>query len=132
MEPFSSEQFSGLAPAGWNVLEPGVWARGKPEEDPTVLAQLAAPGAEPEAFALQVLERYGITALPEPSDSFQGGQATWDIYLIQGQAGVIGLALTEVGDTAYLVLLAASPAEADGLAETVFFPAVGAFAPAGQ
>lgn len=132
MEPFSSEQFSGLAPAGWNVLEPGVWARGNPDEDPTVLAQLAAPGAEPQAFALQVLERYGITALPEPSDRFQGGQAIWDIYLIQGQAGIIGLALTEVGDTAYLVLLAASPAEADGLAEIVFFPAVGAFAPAGQ
>ncbi|HXV72132.1 MAG TPA: amidohydrolase family protein [Acidimicrobiia bacterium] len=132
MEPFSNEQFSGLAPAGWNVVEPGVWARGNLDEDPTVLAQLAAPGAEPETFALQVLERYSITSLPEASDSFQGAQSTWDIYLIRGQAGVIGLALTEVGDTAYLVLLAASPAEADGLAETVFFPAVGAFAPVGQ
>ena len=131
MEPFSGELFSGVAPTGWNELEPGVLARGNPEVDPTVFVQLAAPNTGAQELAAGVLQRYGITDLGSPSDRFESEHLAWDIYLIQHEVGVIGLGLSEQDSTAYLVLLVAQPDQADLLAKSAFFPALGAFDPAG-
>jgi imidazolonepropionase-like amidohydrolase len=129
MEPFSGEAFSGLAPAGWNELEPGVYARSNPDVDPTMLVQMAAPNTEPETFALGLLERYGVTELPDPKDHIESAHLAWDIYLIEHEVGVLGLALSEKEGTAYLVLLVAPPDQADRLAKSAFFPALNALAP---
>jgi hypothetical protein len=131
MEPYAGELFSGVAPVGWQELEPGVLARGNPEVDPTVFVQLAAPGTAPEDLAVGVLGRYGITDLGDPSDRFESEHLAWDVYLIQHQAGVIGLGLSEENGTAYLVLVVAQPEQADLMANTAFFPALAALRPAG-
>lgn len=72
-----------------------------------------------------------MTGLPEPRDRIETASLNWDIYLIQAEPAVLGLALSESGGTAYLVLLAASPDEADALAGSVFIPAVQGFVPTG-
>ena len=131
MEPYSGGLFAGVAPAGWNVLEPGVFARGNPEVDPTVFVQLAAPNTGAQALAAGVLERYGITELGAPSDRFESEHLVWDIHLIQHEVGVMGLGLSERDGTAYLVLLVAQPEQADLLAKSAFFPALAAFEPSG-
>jgi hypothetical protein len=130
MEPVSTELFSGLAPAGWTPIGPGALARGNPEVDPTVFVQLAAPDTPPEDLALRVLERYGVTELGQPRDTFASEHLDWTIHLIEHQLGVLGLALSERNDVSYLVLVVAAPEEADLLADTAFFPAVAALAPA--
>lgn len=129
--PFADDQqgISGLAPAGWNELEPGVYARGNPEVDPTLLLQLAAPGMSAEDFALTVLADFGVTELPEPMDSYQSAALTWELYQLESQMAPLALALAETDDAAYLVLLAAPGDEIDTLAETIFFPAVDALTP---
>lgn len=130
MEPVSTDLFSGLAPAGWNQLGPGALARGNPEIDPTVFVQLAAPGTPSEALALQVLERYSVTELGEPRDTFSSEHLDWTIHLIDHEVGVLGLALSEKDDVSYLVLVVAAPEEADLLAQSAFFPAVVGLVPA--
>jgi len=129
--PFADDELgvSGLAPTGWNELEPGVYARGNPEVDPTLLLQLAAPGKSAEDFALTVLADFGVTELPGSMDSYGSAALTWELYQLESQMAPLALALGETDDAAYLVLLAAPGEELDALVETVFFPAVHALTP---
>ncbi|MCP4406113.1 MAG: amidohydrolase family protein, partial [bacterium] len=129
LEPFSGTFFSGLAPVGWNELEPGVYARSNPEIDPTMLVQLAAPGVEAKVFALDVLGKFGVTELPAPGDRFESAHLAWDLYRIKSEMAPLGLALAEKDGVAYLILLAAPPDHIDTLAETVFLPALNALTP---
>ncbi|MDH5521374.1 MAG: amidohydrolase family protein, partial [Acidimicrobiia bacterium] len=126
LEPVSTELFSGLAPAGWNPLGPGALARGNPDVDPTVFIQIVAPDTPPDALALQVVERYGVTDLGPPRDTFQSESLTWSIRLIEHDVGILGVALAEQDGVSYLVMVVAQPDEADLLANTLFFPAVSA------
>jgi imidazolonepropionase-like amidohydrolase len=80
LEPFSGPYFSGLTPAGWNELEPGVYARSNPEVDPTLLLQMSAPGMSAESFGLAVLADFGVTELPEPMDSYESAALAWTLY----------------------------------------------------
>lgn len=129
--PFANDEsgISGLVPSGWNELEPGVYARGNPEVDPTLLLQLAAPGMSAEDLALTVLADFGVTELPGPMDSYESATLTWGLYQLESPMAPMGLALAETDDAAYLVLLAAPGEELDALVETVFFPAVDALTP---
>jgi predicted amidohydrolase YtcJ len=129
--PFADEKLgiSGLVPTGWSELEPGVYARGNPEVDPTLLLQLAAPGKSAEDFALTVLADFGVTELPGSMDSYGSAALTWELYQLESQMAPLALALGETDDAAYLVLLAAPGEELDALVETVFFPAVHALTP---
>jgi hypothetical protein len=124
--PYADDQLgiSGLVPSGWNELEPGVYARGNPEVDPTLLLQLAAPGKSAEDFALTVLADFGVTELPEPMDSYESAALAWELYQLESQVAPMALALAETDDAAYLVLLTALGEEMDALAESVFFPVV--------
>ena len=129
LEPVSTELFSGLAPSGWTELGPGALARGNPDVDPTVFLQIAAPDTPPETLARTVLERYGVTDLGPPRDSFRSDSLEWAIRLIDHDIGVIGLALAEGDGVSYLILVVAQPDEADVLANTLFFPTMSALTP---
>ena len=131
LEPFTVEGLSGVVPAGWNELEAGIYTRSNPELDPTLIAQMAAPGEDAESIALAVLANFGLTELPAtPMDSYESAALTWEIYLLESERATLGLALAETDQVAYLVLLAAAPDEIDTLAETLFFPVVDALMPA--
>ncbi len=129
MEPVSTELFTGLSPGGWNQIGSGALARGNPDVDPTVFVQIAAPNTPPQDLALGVLERYGVTDLGLPTDRFSSAVLDWTVYVIESEAGVLGVAVSESAGVSYLVLVVATPAEADLLADTVFIPAVGALTP---
>ena len=132
LEPYENRDLgiNGLLPKGWNELDPGIYARSKPEEDPTLIVQLAAPGESAEALSRSVLANFGVSALSAvPIDSYESAALAWEIYLLESEMANLALALAETDETAYLVLLAASPDQIDALAETVFLPAVDALTP---
>jgi hypothetical protein len=132
MEPVTLDALgiSGLVPAGWKELEPGIFARGNPDVDPTMLLQLSAPNTSAEELALNVLSRFGVAELPaEPFRRFESATLAWTLYQLESPMAPMALALAETDQAAYMVLLAAPGEEIDGLAGTVFFPAVGALTP---
>ena len=120
---------SGLVPAGWNELEPGVYARSNPEVDPTLLFQLATPSAEAEGLLGSLLADFGVAELPEPIDNYQSAALSWNLYMLESEMAPLALALAETDEAAYLILLAAPADQIDALAETVFLPAVDALTP---
>ena len=132
LEPYENSDLgiSGLLPKGWNQLDPGIYARSNPEDDPTLIAQLTAPGEDAESLALSVLTNFALTELPAtPMDGYESATLTWEIYLLESEPVNLGLALAETDQAAYLVLLAAFPDEIETLAETLFFPVVDALEP---
>lgn len=132
MEPVAIDAFgiSGLAPAGWRELEPGIFTRGNPDEDPTMLLQLSAPGTSGEELALSVLARFGVSEIPaEPFLAYESAALAWSLYQLESPMAPMALGLAETDSAAYLVLMAAPGEEMDTLAETLFFPAVDALTP---
>jgi imidazolonepropionase-like amidohydrolase len=132
MEPVTLDALgiSGLVPGGWRELEPGVYARGNPDVDPTMLLQLSALGTDAETLALSVLANFGVSELPaEPFLSYESATLSWTLYQLESPMAPVGLALAETEEAAYLVLLAAPGEELDALFETVFLPAVEALTP---
>ena len=132
MEQVTMDTFGirGLAPAGWKELEPGIFARGNPELDPTMLFQLSAPDKSGEELALSVLARFGVTELPvKPFNNYESAALAWTFYQLESPMAPMALAIAETDRAAYIVLLAAQGEEMDALAKTVFFPAVDALAP---
>jgi len=132
MEPVSLTAFGlrGLAPAGWKELEPGIYARGNPDVDPTILLQMSAPGKPSEELALSVLGRFGVTELPStPFGSYESASLAWSLYQLESQMAPMALALADQDGTGYMVLLATPGEEMDALAKTAFFPAVDALTP---
>jgi Amidohydrolase family len=133
MEAVSIDAFglNGLAPRGWQELEPGVFARGNPDDDPTLLLQMSAVDTSSEELAIAVLARFGITELPaQPFTSYESAALSWTFYQLESPLAPMALALADKDGTGYIVLLAAPGEEIDALVDTVFFPAVDALMPA--
>jgi hypothetical protein len=132
MEPVTLDAvgISGLAPAGWNELQPGVYARTDPDVDPTMLLQQSAPGISSEELGLSVLANFGVTVLPaEPFLNYESPALAWTLYQLESPMAPMAVALAETESAAYVVVLAAPGEEIDALVETVFFPAVDALTP---
>jgi len=116
----------GVAPRGWVEVKPGQFQR-MPGSDPTLLAQVAFPGAIMEQVT-------GQWQLPERVGSRDTGPLSWDLYgaeLEWPDAGTLGsdIALAEGDSGVYLVILVTLGDEHEALHDTVFAPAVGALAP---
>ena len=132
MEPVTIEArgISGLAPAGWKELEPGIFARGNPDVDPTMLFQMSASGTSSAELALSVLANFGVTELPaQPFGNYELGSLAWTLYQLESQMAPMALGLADKDGTGFVVLLAAPGEEMDTLAESAFFPAVDALTP---
>jgi cytosine/adenosine deaminase-related metal-dependent hydrolase len=129
--PYTNESMaiSGVVPDGWQELAPGVNARSDPSSDPTVLVQRTAPNESADELIAGTLGEFGAEGLPsEPMDSFESGDLSWAIYMVQTQS-ILATAVAETDSTTYLVVLSMAPSEADALVETVFFPVLGSLAP---
>ena len=131
LEPFTNEEagFSTVIPAGWQELLPGVYSRGNPAVDPTILGQLAAPTDNSEAFIGEVLANLGVAALPEtPVRVMDSDTLSWSLYLVSGDP-TTAVALAENETTTYMVALKAAADEFDALADGLLVPAIMAFMP---
>lgn len=132
LEPYEKSELgiSGVLPKGWNEVQPGVYARGNPEVDPTMIVQLAAPGESAESLALAALGNFGVSELPaEPKDSYESESLGWTLYQLESPAAPLALALADTDTAGFVVLMAAPGEEMDALVATLFFPAINALTP---
>ncbi len=131
LSPFASAIFriSGVAPAGWPEVSPGVYARQATPTDRTVLVQQAQNTSRAQLTA-GLLRSLGLQELPERVGVHESAAFTWDLYTLEietsDQALVIDMALAETETATYLIVLQTVPDEHDALRETVFMPAVDA------
>ena len=132
LEPYTNEEvgFTTVIPTGWQELQPGVYSRGNPAVDPTILVQLAAPTANSETFIGEILANLGVAALPEtPVRVMDSDALSWSLYLVSGDP-TTAVALAESDTTTYMVAMKASGDEFDALADSLLVPAIMAFTPA--
>jgi len=134
LEPFTNEEagFSTVVPAGWQELQPGVYSRGNPVVDPSILGQLAAPTANSETFIGEILANLGVAALPEtPVRVMESDALSWSLYLAPGDPTTT-VALAESETTTYIVVLRAAADEFDALADELLVPAIMALTPTAE
>jgi sulfatase modifying factor 1 len=128
--PYTSEEMGirGIVPEGWVKVKPGQF-QPVPVSDPTLLGQIAFPGATIE----QVME---TGRFPERVGSMETADFTWGLHHAElewpDNVGtlVFDVALAEADAGAYLVALVALADEHDALYDGVFMPAVRALGPA--
>lgn len=118
-----------LVPEGWQVIAPGVYARGESATDLTTLIQQAAPGMAGQALATSLRAQLGIDVLPEPAATLQAGAFEWTLYEITVDVPPTGavnvdLAMAETESATYLVLLQVPAGAYPVLHEAVFLPAL--------
>jgi hypothetical protein len=134
LEPYTNDEmgFSTVIPSGWNELDPGVYARGNPTLDPTILAQVASPNETADDLLSGILANLGVAALPETAVRVMDSDAlSWSLYLVSGDP-TTAVALAETDTTTYIVVLRAAGDEFDALADELLVPAIMALTPAGQ
>jgi CubicO group peptidase (beta-lactamase class C family) len=124
----------GVAPDGWTEAAPGVYARRATATDLTTVIQQAAAGATTDQIATQLLPSLGLEELPESVGEFESPAFTWQLYQVEVEVTALGavmvdLALAKTESDAYIVLLQTLADEYDILHESVFIPALEAFAP---
>jgi hypothetical protein len=111
-------------------LAVGVYARGNPTLDPTILAQLSTPNDMADEFLSEILANLGVAALPDtPVRAMDSDALSWSLYLVFGDP-TTAVALAETDTTTYIVVLKAAGEEFDALADELLVPAVMAFTPA--
>jgi pimeloyl-ACP methyl ester carboxylesterase len=134
LEPVEDRAFglSASIPAGWTKIGPGLYARGDPASDPTILAVQAAPVA-PDDLWPSLLPQLGQTERPDAVGVRLGKTLDWTLYQVSvslpsGEIAV-HLALAADGSTTYIVLLQSPSAESDELYDAVFLPVLDSVTP---
>ncbi|NWG17544.1 MAG: alpha/beta hydrolase [Chloroflexi bacterium] len=131
--PFTNEIFGvqGVVPEGWQMVAPGIYARGSGPADLTVLAQQSAP-VTIEQLEASLLPQLGLTAMPEPVETLDTGAFVWTVYRVEVSAGgvqvVVDVAVAAGENQSYVVLLQGTPEDYPALHEAVFLPALNALA----
>lgn len=131
LEPLTSEQFgfSGLVPQGWPEVSPGVYSGG----GMIVLVQQSAPMPITQLQSL-LLGQLGLQQFPESVGKRVTAALDWDLYEVRielptGSTVAVDLALAQVGNVSYVVLLQADAGDAPALYEALFLPVVDALTP---
>lgn len=120
-----------VAPTGWASMGMGLRTRGMSAADPTLLALQSAPIPVSQLWPA-LLPQLALDAQPEPIESRTSDSGIdFSVYQVPIAATdtVADLALADGEGVSYIVLLVSQSAEAADLRETVFLPAVAAFAP---
>ncbi len=130
LEPFSSEELgiSGVVPAGWSQVQPGIFARGNPAVDMAVLQLAVERTASPEELLPAIAQGYGLDGTPESTGERQAGDLTWSLYAFTVQGVPRDLALAESEGMTLIVLLRSAANERDALYAAVLLPVVDALA----
>ena len=128
--PYTNEELgvSGVVPAGWTEVNPGLFARGHPAVDMAALQMAVEPVTVDELLSL-VVRNYGLEERPESTSARQANDLTWSLYTFQVQGVPRDLALAQSQGVTLLVLLRSASDERDALYEKVFLPAVDALVP---
>ncbi|HSG43327.1 MAG TPA: alpha/beta fold hydrolase [Anaerolineales bacterium] len=131
LEPFSDEGrgFTGLVPAGWTEISPGVLMRRSSALDPTYFVIATESRTADEMFA-ELARQLGVDTKMESIARTQVGSFTWDFYKFERPGGYTAdLAVTADSERAYFVYLVSVPDEQDALYDQLFMPAVDAMTP---
>jgi uncharacterized protein len=120
---------STVVPAGWKSVGPGLHARGASQTDPALIAIQSAALAVKDVWPA-LLPQLRLTEIPGTVGTRDGATGLhWTLYQGDSPAGlVIDVAFSEHPGGTYLVVLESPAAEAADLHESVFLPAVDAFA----
>jgi len=128
LEPFTTDVFgtevSGVAPAGWEEVNAGAFARQETGLDQTVILQQVAPGAVAEQLLELLSEQLGLEETPESAQDVDAGGHAWTLYEAESQGSPVDIALAEDGAFTYVVLLVSDRSERSYLYENVFRPAL--------
>jgi len=128
LEPFTTDVFgtevSGVAPAGWEEVNAGVFARQETGLDQTVILQQVVPGAAAEQLLELLSDQLGLEEAPDSTDTVEAGSRAWSLYEAQSQGALVDIALAEDGAFTYVVLLVSDRGERIYLYENVFLPAL--------
>lgn len=131
LEPFSDEEhgFSGLVPAGWTEISPGILMRRSSALDPTYFVLASEQRTADEMFA-ELARQLGVDPKMESIARSRVGSFTWDFYKFERPGGYpANLAVTDDGERAYFVYLVSTPDEQDVLYDQLFIPAVDSMTP---
>jgi pimeloyl-ACP methyl ester carboxylesterase len=130
LEPFTSEAFgvTGVIPAGWNEVAPGVYSRGSSGLDVAAVIVQAAPTSS--EFLLNLLtSQLGLEETLEVVAEREANDLTWSLYFAEVQGLSVDIALAEDGGLALIVVLQSEAGEHESLYESVFLPVVDALVP---
>lgn len=130
LEPYTSDTFgiSGVIPAGWREVSPGVFSRGSSGLDvATLLVQAAAIDAE--SLLNVLVGQLGLEEAPEIVGEREANDITWTFYFLEFQGLSIDIGMAESGGLALIVLLQSEAGEHEALYEAVFVPVVDALVP---
>ncbi len=130
MEPFTIDllgaELSGLAPAGWEEVSTGIFARQLTVLDQTALLQQAAPGISASQFLDVLTRQLNLDERPQLAATQQASGRSWNIYGAETQGALVDIALAEDGGITYMVLLFSHRDERDTLYNTALLPALAA------
>jgi pimeloyl-ACP methyl ester carboxylesterase len=131
--PYSSEAYGieSVVPEGWHDVGRGIYARQQDANDRAVLAQQSAPASVEDVLA-SLVPQLGLSEAPRSIGTYQSPALDWTLYKVDVTAGgnlSVDLALAHEGGTTSIVLLQAPADEYETLHESVFLPALDAFAP---
>ncbi len=132
LEPVTESGYgiSSVAPVGWKSVGPGLHARAQSPSDPTLIAIQAAPGSIADLWPA-LLPQLQVSAAPDPSGTRTSPSGTeWTLYHVVRASSTVAVdvALSEQDGRTWLVVLQAFASETDELHDSVFLPAVDAYA----
>jgi pimeloyl-ACP methyl ester carboxylesterase len=122
---------SSVVPDGWTAVGMGIHTRGASAADPTLLALQSTPVPVAQLWP-SLLPQLGLDSQPEAIETRAPDTGlAWSLYQVPIAASdtVADLALAHGEGVSYLVLLVSRADESAWLRETVFLPAVDAYAP---
>jgi pimeloyl-ACP methyl ester carboxylesterase len=127
---FSNPQMGirGLAPEGWDEVNPGVFSRNNSPLDVLVVIAQAAPVSA--GFLVQsVMQSLGEEQMPETIGQREANEINWDLYKIYDQGFEIDLAVANKSGLGLIVLLQSTPEEQPFFYESIFLAMVDALVP---
>lgn len=131
LEPFASAELgiSGVVPAGWSEVQPGIYARGNPALDMAALQLAREDTVGAEEVLAAIAQNYGLGETPESTGERQVNGLTWSLYAFKVQGVPRELALADSDRGTLIVLMRSAADERDALYEAVFVPVVDALIP---
>ena len=131
LEPWSNEDtgLSGVAPVGWQELQPGTFARASSALDPVAMQVVSVGGDEDDLLGI-VTAQFELAEAPERVGEREANDLTWSLYAAFEAQGVYRfLALAEVDGRTLVVVMRYDPEEGEALYSEVFLPVVDALVP---
>jgi pimeloyl-ACP methyl ester carboxylesterase len=125
--PVSDETFgyTTVVPEEW--VELGVGAYGRSSVGDTAIVQQIMPGFDAEGTLGLLLPVLEVEGTPELSETIRSETLVWSLYELNLQGFVVYLSLAEGEGETYIILMTATPGEADDLYGAVYLPALNAF-----